>query len=384
MSRVAVSASVLRWARERAGHRASALPQRFPKLAQWESGEEQPTLRQLEAFAKATLTPLGYFFQSEPPEDRLPIPEYRTVADTAVRRPSPDLLETVYAMQRRQDWMREFLIEEGQSPFPFVGSARPAADPTAIAGEMRELLRIDADWAQRHSTWSDALRALRRAAEDAGILVVANGIVGNNTHRKLDPTEFRGFVLVDDYAPLVFVNAADSKAAQMFTFAHEIAHIWFGQSGVFDLRDLQPASDEVEQACNRVAAEFLIAESELHATWPEVRREPEPFQALARRFKVSVLVAARRALDLRLMTKAEFLDFYQAYQADERRRAAPGSGGGDFYANQDVRVGRRFASAVIQAAREGRLLYRDAYRLMGLWGVTFDHYAETLGLGSSR
>jgi Zn-dependent peptidase ImmA (M78 family) len=384
MSRVAVSTSVLRWARERSGRRALILTERFPKLERWESGAEQPTLRQLEALAKATLTPLGYFFLPEPPEDALPIPEYRTVADAAVRRPSPDLLETVQMMQRRQAWMREFLVEEGQPPLPFVASARATQDPVPIAGQMRVLLRIDADWAQRHSTWTDALRALRRSVEDAGVLVVANGIVGNNTHRKLDPSEFRGFVLVDEYAPLVFVNAADGTAAQMFTLAHEVAHLWFGQSGVFDLRDLQPASDAVEQACNRVAAEFLIAEREIRACWPQVKGESDPFQVLARRFKVSALVAARRALDARLITRDEFLDFYGDYQADERRQAAGRSGGGDFFANQDVRVGRRFAGAVIQAAREGRLLYRDAYRLTGLYGRTFDRYAEALGSVPSR
>jgi Zn-dependent peptidase ImmA (M78 family) len=384
MVRVAVSTAVLRWARERAGRRASALPRRFPKLSQWESGDEQPTLKQLEAFAKATLTPLGYFFLQEPPEDRLPIPEYRTVADSGVRHPSPDLLETVYMMQLRQDWMREFLLEEGQTPLPFVRSTQVDAEPTTIAGEIRDVLQLDVGWARHQPTWTDALGALREAVEGSGVLVVSNGVVGNNTHRKLDPGEFRGFVLVDEYAPLVFVNAADGKAAQMFTLAHEIAHLWLGQSAVFDLRDLQPASDIVEQACNRIAAEFLVGRSELLECWHEVQGEVEPIQALARRFKVSVLVVARRALDLRLMTKDEFLGFYRAYQADERRQTAKASGGGDFYNNQNVRVGRRFASAVLQSAREGRLLYRDAYHLTGLHGRTFDAYAKRLGLASAQ
>jgi Zn-dependent peptidase ImmA (M78 family) len=384
MSRVAVSPSVIRWARERAGRPVQVLAQRFPKFERWESGAEKPTLRQLEALAKATLTPLGYFFLPEPPEDRLPIPDFRTVADTPVRRPSPNLLETVQIMQRRQAWMREFLIEEGHPPLPFVASAQSTNGSLSVAGEMREVLRIDAGWAQRQHTWSDALRELRRTIEHAGILVVANGVVGNNTHRKLDPSEFRGFVLADEYAPLIFVNAADGKAAQMFTLAHEVAHLWFGQSAVFDLRDLQPANDEVEKACNRVAAEFLIAEQELRACWPEVKREPDRFQAVARHFKVSTLVAARRALDLRLMTKAEFLEFYRRYQADERRQAAKKASGGDFFATQDVRVGRRFAGAVVQAAKEGRLLYRDAYDLTGLYGKSFDRYAATLGLAPAR
>jgi len=225
------------------------------------------------------------------------------------------------------------------------------------------------------------MRILREAMEDAGILVIVNGIVGNNTHRKLDPEEFRGFVLVDEFAPLVFVNGADGKAAQMFTLAHELAHVFFGSSAAFDLREMSPANDPMEKACNQVAAEFLVPEHEIRRIWASVHDDPERFQSLARRFKVSVLVAARRTLDLRLVTKEEFLTFYHSYLTDERRTAARRPEGGDFYATQNLRVGRRFASAVARAAKEGKLLYSEAYRLTGLYGKTFDRYAASFGVG---
>ena len=214
--------------------------------------------------------------------------------------------------------------------------------------------------------------------EAAGVLVVVNGIVGNNTHRKLDPNEFRGFVLVDDYAPLVFVNGADAKAAQMFTLAHELAHVLLGSSAAFDLREMRPADDPVELACNRAAAEFLVPADQLRRIWPSMRGAPEPFNAAARRFKVSALVAARRALDLELVATNDFLTFYREYQRDERRATARRPEGGDFYANQNFRVGRRFASTVVRAAREGRLLYSEAYNLTGLYGDTFERYAASL------
>ena len=170
----------------------------------------------------------------------------------------------------------------------------------------------------------------------------------------------------------------------MFTLAHELAHVWFGSSAAFDLRELQPAKDETEQACNRAAAEFLVPEAELHQSWRSARREREPFQALAREFKVSALVAARRALDLQLIEKSEFLNFYRAYQKGERRRTAKRPQGGDFYATQNLRVGRRFAHAVVRAVKEDRLLYREAYQLTGLQGKTFASYAESLGFGGSE
>jgi Zn-dependent peptidase ImmA (M78 family) len=217
--------------------------------------------------------------------------------------------------------------------------------------------------------------------ENAGIIVVVNGIVGNNTHRKLDTEEFRGFVMMDDIAPLVFVNGADGKAAQMFTLAHELAHVFFGSSAAFDLREMFPASDPMEQACNRVAAEFLVPEQQIRQIWPSIRSNSERFQLLAREFKISALVAARRALDLGLIVKKEFLTFYNDYLNDERRKSIKRSDGGDFYATQNLRIGRRFASAVVRAAKEGNLLYSEAYRLTGLYGKTFDRYAASLGMG---
>lgn len=383
MIRVAVAEKVLRWALDRSELSVDNLQPKFPRIRQWLTGQSQPTLRQLELLAKSTLTPLGFFFLKEPPEERLPVPYFRTLGDEASHSPSPDLLETIHTMQQRQAWLREFLVDQGQEPLTFVRSGRPDELPASVGQRIRNALSLGIGWASRQGTWTDALNLLRETMESKGILVVVNGIVGNNTHRKLDPEEFRGFVLMDEFAPLVFVNGADGKAAQMFTLAHELAHVFFGSSAAFDLREMSPANDPMEQACDRVAAEFLVPEQEIRRIWPSVRDASERFQTIARHFKVSTLVAARRVLDLRLIRKDEFLTFYQEYLNDERRRAARRSQGGDFHLNQDLRVGRRFASAVVRAAKEGKLLYSEAYRLTDLYGKTFDRYAASLGIGGS-
>lgn len=382
MTRVTISEPVLHWALERSGRR-EAVQRKFPKLSEWLTGQSQPTLHQLEALARATLTPLGYLFLPEPPDERLPIPLFRTHDDEPLRWPSPDLLETVQTMERRQVWMRDYLIEQGSEPMAFVRSAQITDEPENLARQIRHMLGLDEQWAAEQPTWTAALRELQRKMEEAGLLIVVSSIVGNNTRRKLDPSEFRGFVLVDEYAPLMFVNGADGKAAQMFTLAHELAHVWFGSSAAFDLRELQPAEDETEQACNRVAAEFLVPAEELRAFWPSVKDNPGRYQVVARQFKVSEIVAARRTLDLQLLTKREFLDFYQFYQERERLTASQGQKGGDFYATQNLRVGRRFSETVIRSAREGRLLYSEAFQLTGLYGKSFDRYAELLGFGGT-
>ena len=371
-TRVEINPGVLLWATERAG---VDLHRMFPRLDDWFSGAAQPTLRQLEDFARAASVPFGYLFLAEPPEEKLPIPHFRTLTQQPAEPPSPDMLETIYIMQRRQDWMREYLMEQGHEPLPFVHSASVHNDPGEVARRMREIFGIDANWAARQQTWTSALRGLQERVEDSGILVITSSIVGNNTQRKLAVEEFRGLVLVDEYAPLVFINGADGKAAQMFTLAHELAHVWLGSSASFDLRNLQPAPDETEEACNRIAAEFLVPADSLQSFWRTTWRQPDRFQAVARQFKVSEIVAARRALDLGLIRRDEFFAFYEEYQQRERTKGR-GEGGGNFYATQHLRLGRRFSEAVIRSVREGRLLYSEAYRLTGLYGITFERYAK--------
>lgn len=379
MPYASVKPELLRWARERAGRDIADLTGRFARLAEWERGEAQPTFRQLEDFAKATHVPFGYLFLPEPPVERIPIPDLRTVRNQKLSQPSPDLLDTIHAMQRRQAWLREEQIECEAEPMEFVGSARPTDDPQGVGREMRRIVGLDDGWAQRIGTWREAVGELRRATEDLGVIAVINGVVGNNTHRKLNVEEFRGFALADDYAPLVFVNGADAKSAQMFTLVHELAHIWLGQSALTDVGLIARANQQIEVWCDKAAAEFLVPEQQLKALWRDVRHEASPFEALARRFKVSPIVIGRRAMDLRLVSREAFFSFYEAYIARERSQRSD-SGGGDFYNNQNTRVGERFALQVIRAAKEGRVSFKEAYDLTGLNGGAFQQYAGRLGV----
>jgi Zn-dependent peptidase ImmA (M78 family) len=378
MPTVNVKPELIRWAIDRSGLPADRLLQKFPNLDEWRAGEQQPTFRQLENFAKTTMTPFGFFFLDEPPDERLPIPDFRTVGDTPIGRPSPNLTETIHTMQRRQAWMRDLMMEEGHEQLDFVGSGKHISNFKSLAQRIRHELDLDADWAEPLASWEDALRTLRNAIERIGILVFTNSVVGLNNHRGLDPEEFRGFVLCDPFAPVIFVNSADSKSAQMFTLAHELAHVCLGSGGLFNLVKMMPSSDETERFCNRVAAEFLIPGYKLTERWDDAKATTQPFRTIARWFKVSPIVAARRALDLGLISKPKFFQFYEQDQEDWRRQRAKQrekKTGGDFYRTQDVRLGRRFANAVIRAVREGRVLYRDAYLLTNLRGETFNRYA---------
>lgn len=359
--RVEVNPELLHWAIERAGDRRAYLYAKFPHLKNWERGEAQPTFKQLEAFAKAAYVPFGYLFLPEPPEENLPIPDLRTVGSRGVQRPSPNLLDTIYLCQLRQGWYQDYAESIGEDPRPFVGSVKRTHSPIHVAEEMRRELGFSVDERCQCRTWEEALRRFIEQAEDAGILVMVSGVVGSNNRRTLDPEEFRGFALADKTAPLVFINGADTKAAQMFTLAHELAHIWLGESA---LSDAVPASTHnVEVWCNRVAAELLVPLAELRR---ELGKEDaiDAVPRLARAFKVSTLVVLRRLLGAEAISRQRFDREYGAEVA--RLTARPPRSGGDFYLTQGARLSRRFARAIIASTLEGQTLYREAFHLLGI------------------
>ena len=371
---------MLAWARRRSGLTVDDLVRRFPGLGAWERGELLPTFKQLEGYAKATHTPIGFLFLPEPPEEQVPIPDYRTMGDKGIRRPSPDLLDTIYQCEQRQDWYREFAQVNQEKLVEFVGSLTTATPPVAAAATMREALRFDPG--ERGSTWAEALRRLISRAEELGFLIMVNGVVGSNTHRKLDPREFRGFALADPLAPLVFVNGADTKAAQIFTVVHELTHLWLGGAALDDADLTAAVSPETERWCNQVAAEVLLPLSAVTES-PQVADLAAEAERLAQRFKVSTLVALRRIYDA---GRLNWDDYQAAYRAEfERIRGLMSertSGGGNFFNTQPTRVSRRFAQAVIASTLEGQTLYRDAFQMLGFKKLsTFNELASQLGIG---
>src|SRR4051794_23494356 len=105
--RVPVAPSLISWAMNRSGKDFFGLAAQFKDLHEWLNGTKQPTYVQLEHYAAATSTPLGDFFLTEPPIDEVPIPDFRTFGNQALTQPSPDLLETIYLCEQRQEWYQQ-------------------------------------------------------------------------------------------------------------------------------------------------------------------------------------------------------------------------------------------------------------------------------------
>lgn len=400
MVRIPVKPAMVQWAIERSRRDPVELAGRFDKLNDWLRGTAQPTLSQLEKFAAATRAPVGYFFLETPPEEPLPIPDFRTVGNDAVAgggRPSPDLLDTIYLCQQRQDWYRSNAQVLREERITFIGSVTVQSDPVRTAQTISAAVGFDLSARAEARTFEDALRMMTRAADDAGILVMVSGIVGQNTHRPLNTEEFRGFALSDEYAPLVFINGVDTKAGQMFTLAHEVAHLWLGQTALTDATAATIATERVntpaasrthvETWCNAVAAEVLVPMASFRVVYRPSADLDKEKRRLSGHYKVSTLVILRRMFDAGGLSRQAFWSAYAAEAAHLRdimaKKKVQSDGGGDAYATGRVRVSPRFARAVLAATWEGRATFTEAFRMLGFKSVKkLEAFGDTLGMSS--
>lgn len=365
-----VTPRLITWARERSGLSLEAAAKRLgvgpSKLQAWEHGEERPTLKQAENLAHKFSIPFGYLYLSEPPIEDLPLPDLRTVAGAPAHKPSPEFLDVIYDALRKQQWYHEYLSSEEYEPLEFVGKFSLDAPVDGVAADIRGTLGINNGLRERVVSWGQFLTELVRAAEAQGILVLRSSIVGSNTHRSLSVSEFRGFTLSDPLAPLIFINSRDAKAAQIFTLAHELAHIWTGQSGVSNPDYTTPSSgqhNEIERKADRVAAETLVPRNDFLMNWNSFASLQINLDRLSRKYKVSAFVILRSAFDYQKIERDAYLSKLKELSGNQRRTSDEG---GNFYASVGARNSPTFTAAVVAAASEGRVSYREAASLLNV------------------
>ena len=192
--------------------------------------------------------------------------------------------------------------------------------------------------------------------------------------------------MVDEYVPFVFVNGSDGQAAQMFTLAHELAHIWLGHSAAFDLHRFKSSRGTIEAACNKIAAEVVVPEDEMRKNWNLFAKSDDPCSEAASHFKVSKTVAAIRALGMNLINRNEFDRIYQEEKESQKQRKEEMKKRNEeedkhppiFYPNLIQSLGKLFANNVINAVNEGSLSYTKAYSLTDTTRNSFDGLAAKM------
>ena len=382
MKRVSPTPKLISWACKRSRIERKILEKKFKLLPQWESGEVNPTDKQLQQFAKIVHVPYGFLFLSKPPKESMPIKDFRSMGSVPIPEPSPDLLDVIYATQNQQEWYKEFAESEEISINELVGSITTIDSPAQQAKKIRTILNYDLNQNPEKIMKLGPLRYLIDSIEDQEILVMMSRFANNNRQRTLNVNEFRSYTLCDPIVPLIFVNANVSETEQMFALIHELAHLLLGITGLSNAGvTLDKHVNQNEVWCNQFAAEFLVPIEDLQEQLIENESLEARLNRLKRHFKVSKLLILRRLLDLKIIPREKFEKQWQKEFSREINTNTNDKGSNSLINTALKRVGKKFAFALIVSTLEQQTLYRDAFRMLRISKTeTFDKIAESLGV----
>ena len=320
----AINPELMRWAREKSGYRnriedaAQKIGRTVEELKAWESGKSKPTLAQVRKASEVYKRPLAVFFLPEPPKDFDTLRDFRRLPKDIPKEYSPNLAYIIRRIQNRQRWLSEFLQSEGYPPLEFLYSPTTDNNPVSLADKIRNFVGITPKAVFQCRSREEALRLWIDETEHSGIYVCQ---AGNLKHERIDVEEARGATLADKYAPFIFLNARDAKAAQLFTLAHELVHLWINEPGLSNLvapRRPNTDTEKIEIFCNIVAAEILVPQVLFKSLMQTVREYSieEQIRNLSIKFKVSQEVIARRLLDFGNITQKTYMQLARKFRQE--------------------------------------------------------------------
>lgn len=369
-----VNPRILSWARESARFTVEDAAKKVPvspdRLTEWEQGKERPTIRQAEILAKAYRRPFALFFLPDIPRDFQPLTDFR--------RPDARPLGTastfiIRELQQNQAWTREFFRDNGESELSFVGRFTINDSPDHVAQDVLRELEINPG----RYTQNAPIREWISKAEAKGIFVSRTSFI--HSRLLLNSEELQGFVIADKYAPFVFINSEDWDAPQLFTFVHELAHIWISASGISGNIELAVKPIEqlhpVELFCNKVAAAALLPENIMRRIPVSTFNNYEDVYATSKRLGVSTFALLYRAYNLAMISLARykglrdeadeaFRHYVEQENAKRALQKATKKGGPDHYLLLVQKNGSLFTRLVLDAFRGGTIASTEASNLL--------------------
>lgn len=377
VERIEIKKEIYHWALEESQKEYEEIINRFPKIDAWIKGDNNPTFKQLQDFADFLKIPLGYLFLKEPPEINIMEAEFRSI-NNQLPNMSKNLQDTITAMDMKRNWMSDYRKNLGWDKLLIIEKFNQQKNGTIShdAFLAKELLGLKEDWYTTVKGYGMAYNFLKNKMEDKGILVMQNGVVGNNTRRKLEINEFRAFMLYDDIAPIIFINNNDSQGGKIFSLVHEFIHVLLGQENLF-LEDELYSTKENERYINRLTGELLMPQAPIKGFWDKQNDPLIQINNVARLLKVSETALAIKLKELKLIrqdTLDAVIDKAMRYFDTNTNE---GAGGGNFYNTFNTRISPTFTKAVIISTEAGDTNYTYAFRLLGgIKGKTFDEIRE--------
>lgn len=285
-------------------------------------------------------------------------------------------------MENIQDWMKTYRQDLGFDKLSIVGCMRGICEVDVSVNRIRRDLEFDDDWYEKSKDAREAFNYIRRQLEVCGVVVMMSGIVGKNTHRALDVDEFRAFAMVDDWAPLIFINTTDSNGARLFSILHEIVHIWLGRDDLFNDRQSQISGvSDIEVICNAVAGELIVPKNAFLNKWEMYDMEIfEKIIELAKYFRCGEIVIARKAIDCKKIEQNIYDEVTNtAVKNYKQMKENQQTDGGNYYNTMGSRLDGCLIRALCESINMGRTTYTEAYRLTNTSRKTFSEVVQRLG-----
>ncbi len=380
-----VNPQILSWARGRAGlsledaARAIGLSgaNAVVRLEEMETGQRDPSRRQLIEIAKRYRRPLLTFYLSAPPEPSQRTHDFRTLSqrNTGFEAVLDALVRDVKA---RQALIREALEDaEENEILPFVGSVQLQQGAGVLTETIQDTLNFNLAIYRQAYPMDRAFNILRNAVESIGVFVILMGNIGNH-QSNISADVFRGLAIADPVAPFIVINETDSKSAWPFTLLHELAHIFLGESGISGY----DSDQAVETICNEAAAQFLLKDDELDEI-PTDNIDLEDLlqgvDSFATARNVSRKMIAYNLLRVGRISRSTYNQLTEQFDADRRRKEAQDTkrgGAPDYYTVPRHRVGPKLVQFVDRMIAGGILSATKAGKVLGVKPTAVDRVTE--------
>ena len=359
-----ITPKVLKWARKSARMTeetaAAKVSVSVEKLNEWESGTDQPTIKQAQTLAKAYKRPFALFFLPDIPNDFQPLQDFRKSGSKPLTTSSIFIIREI---QQKQAWISDTYAENDENKLPFVGRFTINDNPQVVAQDILKYLKIN----PLNYKSDNPIKEWIDAVEIHGIFVSRTSFI--HSRLKLNSEELQGFAIADPYAPFVFINSEDWNAPQLFTLLHELAHIWIAETGISN--DIEPEVknkeklDPIEIFCNEVAANALMPKDIVLNLGTQIYQNSKEVFKTAKQLGVSTFALIVRALNLGLISLpiyqklkkqaeinyAEFLEREAEKKAKQKEKE--NAGGPNYFLLQLNRNSRLFTQTVLDAFRGG-------------------------------
>lgn len=342
------------------------------RLAALERGDEEPGRPLLLKMAQKYRRPLLTFYLDKVPRKGDRGQDFRTAPGAGPPAYDATVDALIREINTRQSLVKSLLEDEETLPLPFIASANINQGAESVATAIRETLRINIEEFRWQDSVESAFKHLRSRIEASGIFVLLIGNLGSH-HSNISPEIFRGFAIADPMAPFVVINDQDARTAWSFTALHEVAHLWFGTTGI------SGASMEarIETFCNDVAGRILLPGDEIKMLAGVGDAPPdeaiERISSFAEERRVSRSMVAYCLLRANIVSMPQWQElkegFYQEWldlKARKREKQKAAQGGPSYYLVRRDRLGRALLNLVDRSLREGAITYTKAGKVLGV------------------